>query len=117
MEYGVCVMDHVTSFTPGPWTAAEEFLATLPEIAEVPRGEARIVALRHWLTELQPHVEYLAPDASAIIIESARRMCDADDGPEIEEMVRDAVMPAALRDAESTEGPPPVKSFDEFGAR
>jgi hypothetical protein len=107
-------MDHVASSA--PWTDAEEFLATLPEIAEVPRGEARIVALRHWLTELQPHVEYLAPDASAIIIESARRMCDADDGPEIEEMVRDAMMPAALRDAPA-EGPPPVKSFDEFGAR
>jgi hypothetical protein len=95
-------MDHA----PGRWTVAEEFLATLPEIAEdTPRGKERMVALRRWLTELRPHVEYLAPDrATAFIIEEAHGMCDADDGPEIEEMVHDTFTPTTLRDAD--DGPP-----------
>src|SRR5258707_15393447 len=109
-----CVMDHVTSFTTGPWTAAEEFLATLPEIAEVPRGNDRI-ELRRWLTKLQPHVEYLVPhQAAAFIIENATRMCGSDAGPEIEKLVRDAMTPATLRDAAPlktpAQEPPPVKS-------
>src|SRR5258706_2981686 len=112
-------MNHVTSST--PWTAAEEFLATLPEIAEIPRGKNRVTELRRWLTKLRPHVEYLSTDAPAVIIETATRMCDADDGPEIEKIVREAMTPATLRDAATlkapAEEPPPGKSLDEFGSR
>src|SRR6267378_5426297 len=71
----LCVMDHVSST---PWTAAQEFLATLPEIAEVPRGKERVTELRRWLTKLPPHVEYLTQDAPAFIIETATRMFPAD---------------------------------------
>src|SRR5258706_9705326 len=101
-----------------PWTAAEEFLATLPEIAEVPRGKQRMVALRRWLIALRPHVEYLTTDAPATIIEDARRMCPSDAGPEIEEMVRDTMTPATLRDAATlkapAEDPPLVDRLDAY---
>jgi len=104
-------MDHVASSST-PWTDAEEFLATLPEIAEVPRGKNRMVALRHWLTELQPHIEYLSPGpATAFIIETAARMCPSDAGPEIKEIVRDAMMPAAFRTADE---PPPHTEIPDW---
>jgi Family of unknown function (DUF5906) len=105
---------HATNPTT-PWTDAKEFLATLPEIAEeAPRGKERIVALRRWLTKLQPHVEYLATDAPVIIIEEARRMCPADAGPEIEKVVSDTFMPAALK--APADEPTPVTSSDDYGA-
>lgn len=98
-------MNHVvTSST--PWTEAEEFLASLPnELAEVPRKD-RVAELRRFATALQPHIEYLAPDRAAeFLLETAVRMCERDAEPEIQEIVRDAMMPAT----------PLVDSFDAFG--
>jgi hypothetical protein len=110
------LMDHVNSFTPGPWDIAEEFLATLPEIAEeVPtRGKERLTALLRWLTKLEPHVEYLPSGTAEIIVDKATRMCEPDDALEVERAVMQTFMPASLK--EPAEEPPPVTSFDEFGA-
>jgi hypothetical protein len=83
-----------SSSTPSPYAAAEEFLATLPEIAEVPRGKQRVTLLRRWLTELQPHIEYLPGGTAEFIVDAATKMCD---GPEIEKIVRYAMTPAALK--------------------
>jgi hypothetical protein len=101
-------MDHVS--TPGAWTVAEEFLATLPnELAEVPR-KYRVAELRRFMTELRPHIEsgYLIPDQAApFIVATATKMCEPDAGPEIEEIVRDGMTPATLRDAAALETQPP----------
>jgi hypothetical protein len=105
------IMDQ-TSTT--PWTDAEEFLASLPnELAEVPRKD-RLKELRRFATALQPYVEsgYLIPgQTSAFLIETATKMCPADAEPEIEEIVREAMMPATFRAADE---PPPHAEIPDW---
>jgi hypothetical protein len=116
-------MDHV-SFTPGPWTVAEEFLATLPnELAEAPRKD-RLNEFRKFVTKLQPDIEagYLIPDqTSAFLLETATRMCAPDEAPAIEEIVRDMMMPLTFREAEEPPvdrgNVPLVDSLDAYGDR
>jgi hypothetical protein len=107
--------DHTNSDAPGPWDIAEEFLATLPEIAEeVPtRGKQRVVALRHWLTKLQQHVEYLPAGTAEIIVDKATRMCEPDAALEVERAVMQTFMPASLKD-DPAEEPTLVDSFDAY---
>lgn len=115
---------HATNPTT-PWTAAEEYLSTLPEIVEeAPRKKDRVTALRHWLTKLEPHIEYLPHQAVEDIIKTAQKMCPADAAADVEYMIRYAMTPATLKVVAGTlhqpgsaaDEPTPVDSLDAYGA-
>jgi hypothetical protein len=99
---------HATNSTT-PWADAEEFLATLPEIVEeAPRKKDRVTALRHWLTKLEPHIEYLPHHAVENIIKTAQKMCPADAAADVEYMIRYAMTPATLKVVAGTSHQPPA---------